>query len=206
MDLFENDDMKLINLLPRDGEVYYHGKVLDTVTADMYLDKCLSELTWEHDRAFIYGKEIVTKRKIAWYADKPVSYTYSGYTKMALVWPDFLREIKQVVESHCGEMFNSCLGNFYSSGDEGMSWHSDAEKDLVESGSIGALSLGGARKFSFKHKPTGESVSLNLEHGSLLIMKGTTQQNWLHSLPKTKKDVEPRVSLTFRQMRFELMR
>ena len=112
MDLFENDDMKLINLLPRDGEVYYHGKVLDTVTADMYLDKCLSELTWEHDRAFIYGKEIVTKRKIAWYADKPVSYTYSGYAKMALVWPDFLREIKQVVESHCGEMFNSCLGNF----------------------------------------------------------------------------------------------
>ncbi len=199
-DLFEND-MKLINLLPRDGEAYYYGKVMDTVTADMYLDKCLSELSWEHDRAFIYGKEIVTKRKIAWYADKPVSYTYSGYTKIALVWPDCLREIKQVLESHCGEVFNSCLGNFYSSGDEGMSWHSDAEKDLVENGAIGALSLGGERKFSFKHRKTGESVSLTLEHGSLLIMQGNTQQNWLHSLPKTKKDVEPRVSLTFRQMR-----
>ncbi|MDQ7728374.1 alpha-ketoglutarate-dependent dioxygenase AlkB [Halomonas sp. SpR8] len=201
MDLFENDDMKLIKLLPRDGDVYYHGSILDAATSAMYLDKCISELSWEHDRAFIYGKEIVTKRQIVWYADKPVSYTYSGYTKRALVWPDFLREIKQRVESECGERFNSCLGNFYSSGEEGMSWHSDGEKDLVENGVIGALSLGGERKFSFKHRQTGESVSLTLEHGSLLVMKGSTQKNWLHSLPKTKKDVEPRVSLTFRQMR-----
>jgi len=200
-DLFENDDMKLINLLPQDGAVYYHGKILDTTTADIYLAKCRGELSWEHDRAFIYGKEIVTKRKVAWYADEPVSYTYSGYTKMASAWPGFLQEIKQVVESNCGEVFNSCLCNFYSSGTEGMSWHSDAEKDLIANGTIAALSLGGERKFSFKHKKTGKSVSLNLEHGSLLIMKGTTQQNWLHSLPKTKKDREPRVSLTFRQMR-----
>ncbi|MBT2770693.1 alpha-ketoglutarate-dependent dioxygenase AlkB [Halomonas sp. ISL-60] len=200
-DLFENDDMKLINLLPHDGFAYYYGKISDLATADSYLIKCLSELSWEHDRAFIYGKEIVTKRKIAWYADEPVSYTYSGYTKKALVWPDFLREIKQRVESDCGETFNSCLCNFYSSGEEGMSWHSDAEKDLVENGVIGALTLGGERKFSFKHRQTGESVSLTLEHGSLLIMKGHTQKNWLHSLPKTKKNVEPRVSLTFRQMR-----
>ncbi|WP_081137606.1 alpha-ketoglutarate-dependent dioxygenase AlkB [Halomonas sp. BC2] len=201
VDLFENGDMKVINLLPQDGAAYYHGKILDAFTADMYLSRCVGELSWEHDRAFIYGKEIVTKRKIAWYADKPVSYTYSGYTKRALVWPDFLRELKKVVETHCGEGFNSCLGNFYSSGEEGMSWHSDAEKDLIENGAIGALTLGGERKFSFKNKQTRESVSLTLEHGSLLIMQGTTQQNWLHSLPKTKKDIEPRVSLTFRQMR-----
>lgn len=201
-DLFENDDMKLINLLPQDGEVYYHGKILDAVTADRSLDTCISELRWEHDRAFIYGKEIVTKRKMAWYADEPVSYTYSGYTKVALIWSDFLREIKQWVERHSGDVFNSCLCNFYSAGEEGMSWHSDAEKDLVENGSIAALSLGGERKFSFKHKKTGKTVSLTLEHGSLLIMKGTTQQYWLHSLPKTKKDVGPRVSLTFRQIRF----
>lgn len=200
-DLFENNDMKSINLLPRDGEVYYYGNILDAATAAMYLDKCIRELSWEHDRAFIYGKEIVTKRKMAWYADEPVAYTYSGYTKMALVWPHFLDGIKRRVESDCGEVFNSCLCNVYSSGEEGMSWHSDAEKDLVENGVIGALSLGGERKFSFKHKQTGESVSLTLEHGSLLIMKGATQKNWLHSLPKTRKDVEPRVSLTFRQMR-----
>jgi alkylated DNA repair dioxygenase AlkB len=201
-DLFENDDMKLINVLPKDGEVYYYGNILDAATADLYLAQCLDGLSWENDRAFIYGKEIVTKRKVAWYADKPVSYKYSGYTKTALMWPDFLGEIKQQVEHRCAEAFNSCLCNFYSSGDEGMSWHSDGEKELVENGVIGALTLGGERKFSFKHKQSGESVSLNLAHGSLLIMKGTTQKNWLHSLPKTKKNVDPRVSLTFRQMRF----
>ncbi|RUR33995.1 alpha-ketoglutarate-dependent dioxygenase AlkB [Vreelandella andesensis] len=200
-DLFENDDMKLINLLPQEGAVHYYGKILDKATADAYFEKCRSELSWEHDRSFIYGKEIVTKRKIAWYADELVSYTYSGYTKMASAWPSFLQEIKQVVESHCGDVFNSCLCNFYHSGAEGMGWHSDAEKDLVENGVIAALSLGGERKFLFKHKGTGEKASLVLEHGSLLIMKGSTQANWLHSLPKTKKDVEPRVSLTFRQMR-----
>ncbi|MFN2410350.1 MAG: alpha-ketoglutarate-dependent dioxygenase AlkB [Halomonas sp.] len=201
-DLFENDEMKLINLLPHDGEAYYHGKILDDVTADRYWVECINQLSWEHDRAFMFGKEIVTQRKVAWYADQPVSYRYSGYTKTALIWPDFLREIKQRVESSSGDIFNSCLCNFYSSGDEGMGWHSDGEKELVEAGVIGSLTLGSARRFSFKHKVTGERLSLNLEHGSLLIMKGNTQKNWLHSLPKTKKVFEPRVNLTFRQMRF----
>ena len=200
-DLFENDEMKLINLLPQDGEAYYHGKILDAGAADRYLEQCIDQLSWAHDRAFMFGKEIVTQRKMAWYADEPVSYTYSGHTRTALMWPDVLREIKQRVESSSGDIFNSCLCNFYSSGDEGMGWHSDGEKELVEEGAIGSLTLGSARKFSFKHKVTGERVSLSLEHGSLLIMKGSTQKNWLHSLPKTKKVSDPRVNLTFRQMR-----
>lgn len=202
IDLFENDERQLINLLPFDGEAYYYGKILDAAAADRYLAQCISELSWEHDRACMFGKEIVTKRKIAWYADKPVAYTYSGHTKQALAWPDCLREIKQRVESCSGEVFNSCLCNFYGAGDEGMGWHSDGEKELVEEGAIASLTLGSARKFSFKHKATGERLSLSLEHGSLLIMKGSTQKNWLHSLPKTKKVSDPRVNLTFRQMRF----
>ena len=200
-DLFENADMKLINLLPKEGEVYYHGQIMDAASATMYLDECIRELGWEHDRVVMYGKEIVTKRKMVWYADHPVTYTYSGYTRTALAWPNFLGQLKQRVERHCEELFNSCLCNFYSAGDEGMSWHSDAEKDLVENGVIGALSLGGERRFLFKHKTSGEKVSLTLEHGSLLIMKGVTQRYWVHSLPKTKKNIGPRVSLTFRQMR-----
>ncbi|AQU81832.1 MULTISPECIES: alpha-ketoglutarate-dependent dioxygenase AlkB family protein [unclassified Halomonas] len=199
-DLFENSGLKLINLLPQDGEVYYYGNILDAATADLYLAQCIERLSWESDRAFIYGKEIITKRKVAWYADKPVSYMYSGHTKVALMWPDFLHEIKQRVEHNSGELFNSCLCNFYNSGDEGMGWHSDGEKELIDNGAIGALTLGGERRFSFKHKKSGERVSLNLAHGSLLIMKSTTQKNWLHSLPKTKKNVGPRISLTFRQM------
>ena len=79
-----------------------------------------------------------------------------------------------------------------------MAWHSDAEKDLKKNGAIASLSFGAERKFAFKHKQTKETCSLRLEHGSLLMMKDTTQANWLHRLPPTKAVAEPRVNLTFR--------
>jgi len=94
--------------------------------------------------------------------------------------------------------FNSCLLNLYHSGEEGMAWHSDAEKDLKKNGAIGSLSLGAERKFAFRHKQTKEKVELYLEHGSLLVMKGTTQTNWLHRLPPAKKVTALRINLTFR--------
>jgi len=79
-----------------------------------------------------------------------------------------------------------------------MAWHSDAEKDLKKNGAIGSLSFGAERKFSFKHKENKETVSILLEHGSLLVMKNQTQSHWLHRLPPTKKIFQPRVNLTFR--------
>lgn len=112
-----------------------------------------------------------------------------------------LRDLKNIVETACGETFNSCLLNLYSDGSEGMAWHSDAEKDLVKYGTIGSMSFGAERKFSFKHKQTKATVSLILEHGSLLTMKDMTQTHWLHSVPKTKKVMSPRINLTFRQIR-----
>ncbi|HAV54098.1 MAG TPA: alpha-ketoglutarate-dependent dioxygenase AlkB, partial [Aequorivita sp.] len=102
------------------------------------------------------------------------------------------------IETISGETFNSCLLNLYHSGAEGMGWHSDAEKDLKKNGAIASVSLGAERKFALKHKQTKETVSLNLEHGSLLLMKGTTQTHWLHRLPPTKKIHDPRINLTFR--------
>ncbi|HAI79839.1 MAG TPA: alpha-ketoglutarate-dependent dioxygenase AlkB, partial [Chryseobacterium sp.] len=96
------------------------------------------------------------------------------------------------------EKFNSCLLNLYHNGDEGMAYHSDAEKDLKKNGAIASLSLGAERKFSFKHKVTGEKVELVLEHGSLLVMRDETQSYWLHRLPPTKRVTAPRVNLTFR--------
>ena len=88
--------------------------------------------------------------------------------------------------------------NLYHNGNEGISWHSDDEKSLKENSTIASLSLGAERKFSFKHKLSKETISLVLEHGSLLIMKDATQTNWLHSLPKSKKITGPRINLTFR--------
>ncbi|MDQ6667858.1 MAG: alpha-ketoglutarate-dependent dioxygenase AlkB, partial [Thermoproteota archaeon] len=97
-----------------------------------------------------------------------------------------------------GTKFNSCLLNLYHNGDEGIAWHSDDEKPLGENSIIASLSFGAERKFSFKHKQTKQTISVVLEHGSLLIMKDATQTNWVHSLPKSKKITRPRINLTFR--------
>ncbi|WP_423190705.1 alpha-ketoglutarate-dependent dioxygenase AlkB family protein [Aequorivita soesokkakensis] len=186
------------NLLPKDGMVNYFGRVFSEEEANRYYENLLNKIDWKNDEAIIYGKKIITKRKVAWYGDKEFEYTYSKITKKASLWTPELLELKRTVEEKSSETFNSCLLNLYHSGEEGMAWHSDAEKDLKKNGAIASISFGAARKFAFKHKQTKETISLNLEHGSLLIMKGTTQTHWLHRLPPTTKVNTPRVNLTFR--------
>jgi alkylated DNA repair dioxygenase AlkB len=197
-DLFGNTIDESKNYLPYDGEVNYYGTVLSRKQADLYFELLMSNIEWRNDEAIILGKHIITKRKVAWYGEKPFEYTYSKTTKRALPWTPTLLELKSILEQRTGETFNSCLLNLYHSGDEGMAWHSDGEKDLKKDGAIASLSFGAERKFAFKHKRTGETVSIVLEHGSLLVMKGTTQTHWLHRLPPTKKIHSPRVNLTFR--------
>lgn len=187
-----------INLLPKDGTVNYYGTIFSTEEANHYYETLLNTINWKNDEAIIFGKKIITKRKVAWYGETEFEYTYSKITKKANLWTPELLELKKQIETKCGETFNSCLLNLYHSGEEGMAWHSDAEKDLKKNGAIASLSLGAERKFAFKHKETKETISLNLEHGSLLIMKGTTQSHWLHRLPPTKKVQSPRINLTFR--------
>ncbi|MDO6759848.1 alpha-ketoglutarate-dependent dioxygenase AlkB [Tamlana sp. 2_MG-2023] len=196
MDLFNNDVVS--NILPYDGEVNYYGKVIPEKKIAHYYNQLLEEISWNHDEAIIFGKLIVTKRKVAWYGDEAFDYTYSKTTKRALPWNKALLELKNLVEQKTGETYNSCLLNLYHNGDEGMAWHSDAEKDLKKNGSIASLSFGAERKFSFKHKTTKKTVSVVLERGSLLEMTGTTQTHWLHRLPPTKKVKTPRINLTFR--------
>lgn len=198
MDLFNTEADHTKNYLPKDGMVHYYGKILSVTAANEYLDILLSSIAWENDEAVMFGKRLTTKRKVAWYADTSFEYTYSNVTKKALPWTPELLQLKSITEETTGEMFNSCLLNLYHSGEEGMAWHSDGEKDLKKDGAIGSLSFGAERKFSFKHKKTGETISIMLEHGSLLLMKGKTQANWLHRLPPTKKKLSPRVNLTFR--------
>lgn len=198
MNLFDKDNDPTKNLLPHDGIVNYYGKVCTTAQANHYLDALLNTIEWENDKAIIFGKLIITKRKVAWYGEREFEYTYSNTTKRALPWTKELLELKHIAEEKAGETFNSCLLNLYHTGEEGMAWHSDGEKDLKKNGAIGSMSFGAERKFMFKHKQTGEKVDVFLEHGSLLVMKGTTQSNWLHRLPPTTKIKTPRVNLTFR--------
>lgn len=198
MDLFNTEIDSSKNVLPYGGVVNYYGKLFTLPVANQYFDRLSKNIKWENDQASIYGKLIITKRKVAWYADKDFDYTYSNITKKALPWTRDLLELKSIAEEKSKEKFNSCLLNLYHDGSEGMAWHSDGEKALKKNGAIASLSFGAERKFAFKHKETKEKISLILEHGSLLLMKDSTQSNWLHRLPPTKRVTKMRINLTFR--------
>jgi len=198
MDLFENTIDSSLNLLPLDGQVNYFGRLFSTQNANNFFDLLLSSIEWKNDEMVLLGNKIQTKRKVAWYGEEPFAYTYSNTTKFALPWSAELLELKNVVEQQTNDYYNSCLLNLYHDGNEGMTWHCDGEKELKPNGAIASLSFGAERKFSFKHIKTSQVVSLMLEHGSLLMMKGVTQSYWLHALPVMKKIRTPRINLTFR--------
>lgn len=198
MDLFNPPIDENTNLLPKDGTVKYYGSLMPIKEANQYLNTLLDTIEWKNDEAIIFGKRIITKRKVAWYGDTNFNYTYSNTTKQALPWTKELLILKALVEKKTGETYNSCLLNLYHNGTEGMAWHSDAEKDLKKNGAIASLSFGAERKFAFKHKESQETVSILLQNGSLLLMKDETQTHWLHRLPPTTRISKPRVNLTFR--------
>ena len=200
MDLFNQEININQNLLPYGGIVKYYGKLFSPGDASHYFERLWTSIEWKNDEAFIMGKHIITKRKVAWYGDKDYSYTYSGASKKALAWTPELLQLKKIAEEKTDTVFNSCLLNLYHNGDEGMAYHSDDEKTLAKDAAIASMSFGAERKFLFKHKQTKETIDVFLEHGSLLIMAGETQTNWIHRLPPTKKVSKPRINLTFRTM------
>ena len=195
MDLFTPPNR---NLLPRDGEAIYFGALYGAAEADRLFAALMEEIDWQHDRIKLYGREIVTKREVAWHGDAPYQYTYSQNTKTALPWTPALAKIKAAVEAESGDNFNCCLLNLYHSGEEGMAWHADDEKELLPNGAIASVSLCAARRFVFRHKSDKEKAEILLEHGSLLLMRGATQSHWAHSLPVMKRAKGPRINLTFR--------
>ena len=188
------------NLLPYDGEVFYHADFFTSKQSQDFLRILTDEIPWKHDEVVLFGKVIQTRRKVAWFANDAKPYTYSGRTKIGLVWTPTLLSIKNAIEEKANTSFNGCLMNYYHDGNDGASWHADDEKSILPNSCIASISLGTARKFEFKHKQTLEKVSLELAPGSLLLMQGTTQSHWIHQLPKSKKIKEPRLNLTFRQM------
>ena len=197
MNLFSNEKT---NLLPKDGTLNYYGSVFSSLDSTNYFDALLNTIEWKNDEIILFGKKIVTKRKVAWYGDSGIEYTYSNTTKKALSWTKELREIKLLIEEQIGSTFNSCLLNLYHSGEEGMGWHSDDEKELEKNGTIASLSFGAERKFSFKHKKDQTTFSILLENGSLLVMKDEIQLFWQHKLAPTKMVKSARINLTFRSI------
>lgn len=197
MDLFTSEET---NYLPFNGTVNYYGRILTVEESNHFYERLLNVIPWENDEAKIFGKHIITKRKVAWYGDKEYTYKYSGSTKYAKLWNKELLDLKKLTEQKLNVNFNSCLLNLYHSGEEGMAWHSDDEKMLQKNGTIASLSFGAERFFAFKHKKTKETIKILLENGSLLVMKDETQTHWLHRLPPTVKVKSPRINLTFRMI------
>ena len=191
------------NLLPYDGQVNDLGIVIDYPSPLFY--NLVTELPWQEDIVTLFGKTHVTTRQIVWMGDSDIDYQYSGHTRQTIPWKDTVFHVKHHIEQKLLDLgidanFNSCLLNYYPSGEDGMGYHADDERELGEQPVIASLSLGATRKFVFKHKKTQDKVELYLESGQLIVMHGETQSFWKHSITKTKKAATGRISLTFRQI------
>ncbi|HAD33663.1 MAG TPA: alpha-ketoglutarate-dependent dioxygenase AlkB [Chitinophagaceae bacterium] len=188
------------NILPKDGEVYYLPDFFSKQESEKLFAVLLNEIEWQQDEVMMFGKRIVTQRRMAWYGDENKPYRYSGILRTPKPWTRTLLEIQHLVNSTFQTSLNACLMNLYRNGEEGMGWHSDDEPELGKQPIIVSLSLGAERAFDFKHKDSGDKQRIYLETGSLLLMKGATQKHWKHALPKSKKVLDPRINLTFREI------
>ena len=179
----------------------FHHPFLTPDEADQLLALLQERIPWRQDRITLFGREHPIPRQQCWIADDGLSYRYSGQTMEPERWPDWLIPLTETVGEMAGERFNSVLANHYRDGNDSMGWHSDDEPELGSAPVIASLSLGGTRRFRFRHRyERGRTLSIDLPHNSLLVMPAGLQAEWQHALPKTRKAVTPRVNLTFRRL------
>ncbi|MDH3693787.1 MAG: alpha-ketoglutarate-dependent dioxygenase AlkB [Gammaproteobacteria bacterium] len=183
-----------------DGELYYWPEFLSGREADRSFRFLRENIVWHIPRINLFGNAIQSPRMAAWYGDANAIYTYSGLTNHPLPWINELSELKYRLEQETQYQFNSVLANLYRDGNDSMGWHSDNEPELGVNPVIASMSLGGARRFVLRHKKRKaiKPVTIELAHGSLLLMSGETQNYWRHSIPKIRKPVASRINLTFR--------
>lgn len=161
----------------------------------------LNNIKWRQERIVVFGKELDVPRLSAWFSDAGRTYTYSGIVHNPQPLPPFLQSIKQWIEKATELHFNSVLANLYESGVHSVGWHADNEPELGPVVNIASFSLGSTRRLKLRHRQLRErSVAIDLEHNSLLMMYEPLQRHWMHELPKTKRDVGPRVNFSFRYM------
>jgi alkylated DNA repair dioxygenase AlkB len=186
------------NLLPCDGAVVLYPDALPPAAADRLLAALRDGIAWRQEVATVMGRRVAIPRLTAWHG--AAGYVYSGIRLTPAPWTPPLLELKALAESIARQPFNSVLLNLYRDGRDSVSWHADDEPGLGRNPTIASLSLGADRRFQLKHRRCPERLTLDLPHGSCLIMAGATQHHWLHQLPKTKAPVGLRINLTFRSM------
>ncbi|WP_100656313.1 alpha-ketoglutarate-dependent dioxygenase AlkB family protein [Alteromonas flava] len=187
-----------IDLALPDATITYIPQWLSAQEAERCYQSLVSEITWSQDTIKLYGKTHLIPRLQAWVGDKQASYQYSGIQLTPLPWTPTLTLLKQKCEQTCATEFNSVLANWYQHGQHSMGMHSDDEPELGAMPTIASVSLGAERTLTFKHKRNGEQHRLQLAHGSLLIMAGSTQRYWQHGINKTARPTQGRINLTYR--------
>lgn len=180
------------------AEISYIPGFVNAATANDYLQLFLKTLDWQQHYIRIFGKTIPQPRLTALYAENEKTYSYSNLQLTPTTFTPKLQTLQVLLSGYTGIHFTHCLANLYRDGSDSMGWHADDEPELGKNPVIASLSFGGKRNFQLKHKSRDMKYQLELEHGSLLLMAGTTQEYWKHQLPKTSKPVPPRVNLTFR--------
>lgn len=179
------------------GQLSYFENFFTKEASDLLFQVLLKKTPWKQEKTF-YGNTF--PRLTSYYADDGVKYSYSGATHESLQWPHYLLEVKKRVQKESGKTFNSMLLNYYRDGKDSIGWHSDNEKELGLNPTIASISLGAERNFQIRHNKNKEKQEYILKHGSLLIMDGTMQHHWQHCVPKTTKEIGPRINLTLRNI------
>jgi len=198
----EDDAPRVV--LDERGLVTYDPCFLERPVADVLLHELLSEVPWKQEHLRVYGREIPFPRLTAWYGDPGAIYTYSGIANRPLAWTPVLALLRERLQRTLGTCFNSVLLNLYRTGCDGMGWHADDEPELGARPVVASVSLGAVRRFELRSRQTGEVRRIELEHGSLLVMRGESQRCWEHQVPKERTVRATRVNLTFRAVQLTL--
>ena len=185
------------NFAPFDGELYLIKQFYRSPEPDQLFATLETGLAWQEEAIFIYGKWVKVPRLMCWYGDPGAYYQYSGVNHQPRPWTKELQSVRAKIEQQCQCTFNSVLANLYRDGRDSMGCHADDEKELGPNPVIASLSLGDERLFKLHHKKRKQTLDITLGHGDLLVMAGTLQHHWVHSVPKTKKIKTPRINLTF---------
>jgi alkylated DNA repair dioxygenase AlkB len=193
--------MECVDLDLFEGEVRLWPQVFTADEASSLLRELRTGVDWQQEEIVIFGQRRLVPRLVAWHGDPGAHYVYSGTEHRPQPWTPTLEHIRHRASTLAGVAFNAVLLNLYRDGRDGMGWHADDEPELGRNPVIASVSLGAERRFCLRHRRRRDlKVDLPLPHGSLLCMAGATQHHWLHALPKTRRPVDERINLTFRQV------
>jgi alkylated DNA repair dioxygenase AlkB len=167
--------------------------------ADLLQSVLRGEIDWQQEEIVLFGRRHLVPRLVAWHGDPGSAYAYSGTAHEPHPWTPTLTAIRQRIEALTDHTFNSVLLNLYRNGSDGMGWHTDDEPELGRNPVIASVSFGATRRFKLRHRKRRAAVTtLELTHGSLLLMAGNTQHAYVHAVPKTAVVSGERINLTYR--------